>query len=195
MDTARHDWILIKKCRLCRLCRPSAGPLRKHARRRGIFPYCVFNQPAERQPHRSRAPDAVARSGAFIVLAAAMSLAAFAVYAAVVNLIPLLHQPGLTTGGAAVALGLGGVGQVLGRLGYGRLTAATDVRTRTAVVLVAAAATIILLGLLPGPAPRTVRDGGSLADLGGSAYHVALSGKVDELLADQRVRESYLGIS
>ena len=52
-----------------------------------------------------------------------------------------------------------------------------------------------LLGLLPGPAPRTVRDGGSLADLGGSAYHVALSGKVDELLADQRVRESYLGIS
>jgi len=108
--------------------------------------------PAERQPHRSRAPDAVARSGAFIVLAAAMSLAAFAVYAAVVNLIPLLHQPGLTTGGAAVALGLGGVGQVLGRLGYGRLTAATDVRTRTAVVLLAAAATIILLGLLPGPA-------------------------------------------
>jgi hypothetical protein len=63
------------------------------------------------------------------------------------------------------------------------------------VNLVAAAATIILLGLLPGPAPRTVRDGGSLADLGGSAYHVALSGKVDELLADQRVRESYLGIS
>jgi MFS family permease len=108
--------------------------------------------PAERHPHRSRAPDAVARSGAFVVLAAAMSLAAFAVYAAVVNLIPLLHQRGLTTGGAAVALGLGGVGQVLGRLGYGRLTAATDVRTRTAVVLFAAAATIILLGLLPGPA-------------------------------------------
>jgi MFS family permease len=107
---------------------------------------------AERHPHRSRAPDAVARSGAFIVLAAAMSLAAFAVYAAVVNLIPLLHQRGLTTGEAAVALGLGGVGQVLGRLGYGRLTAATDVRTRTAVVLFAAAATIILLGLLPGPA-------------------------------------------
>jgi MFS family permease len=108
--------------------------------------------PAERHPHRSRAPDAVARSGAFIVLAAAMSLAALAVYAAVVNLIPLLHQRGLTTGGAAVALGLGGVGQVLGRLGYGRLTAATEVRTRTAVVLFAAAATIILLGLLPGPA-------------------------------------------
>jgi MFS family permease len=111
---------------------------------------------AERCPHRSRPPDAVARSGAFIALAAGMSLAAFAVYAAVVNLIPLLHQRGLTTSEAAVALGLGGVGQVLGRLGYGRLTAATDVRTRTAIVLLAAAATIILLGLLPGPAVALV---------------------------------------
>ena len=107
---------------------------------------------AERHPHRSHAPDAVARSGAFIALAAAMSLAAFAVYAAVVNLIPLLHQRGLTTSEAAVALGLGGVGQVLGRLGYGRLTAVTNVRIRTAIVLLAAAATIIVLGLLPGPA-------------------------------------------
>jgi MFS family permease len=108
--------------------------------------------PAERHPHRSHAPNAVARSGAFIALAAAMSLAAFAIYAAVVNLIPLLQQRGLTASEAAVALGLGGVGQVLGRLGYGRLTAATNLRTRTAVVLLAAAATIILLGLLPGPA-------------------------------------------
>jgi MFS family permease len=111
---------------------------------------------AERHPHRSHAPDAVARSGAFIALAAAMSLAAFAIYAAVVNLIPLLHQRGLSTSEAAVALGFGGVGQVLGRLGYGRLTAATSVRIRTAVVLLAAAATIILLGLLPGPAPALV---------------------------------------
>jgi hypothetical protein len=32
-------------------------------------------------------------------------------------------------------LGLGGVGQVLGRLGYGRLTAVTNVWIRTAIVL------------------------------------------------------------
>ena len=108
--------------------------------------------PAESHRHPSQAPDAVARSGAFVVLAAAMSLAAFAVYAAVVNLVPLLQDRGLSTPQAAVALGLGGVGQVLGRLGYGRLTAATTVRTRTAIVLLAAAATIVLLGLLPGPA-------------------------------------------
>jgi MFS family permease len=108
--------------------------------------------PAEHHPHRSHAPDAVARSGAFIALAAAMSLAAFGIYAAVVNLIPLLHQRGLSNSQAAVALGLGGVGQVLGRLGYGRLSAITTVRTRTAAVLLTAAATIVLLGLLPGPA-------------------------------------------
>lgn len=107
--------------------------------------------PAEREPHRQHYPDAVARSAGFLALAAAMSLASLAVYAAVVNLIPLLHQRGLSTSDAALALGLGGVGQVLGRLGYGRLTAATTVRSRTAIVLLAAAGTIVLLGLLPGP--------------------------------------------
>lgn len=107
--------------------------------------------PAESQTHREHTPDAVARSAGFLSLAAAMSLAALAVYAAVVNLVPLLHHRGLSTSDAALALGLGGVGQVLGRLGYGRLTAATTVRTRTAIVLLAAAATIVLLGLLPGP--------------------------------------------
>ena len=111
---------------------------------------------ADGHPHRSHAPDAVARSGAFVALAAALSLAAFAIYAAVVNLIPLLHQRGLSISQAAIALGLGGVGQVLGRLGYGRLSAATNVRTRTVVVLLAAAATIVLVGLLPGPAVALV---------------------------------------
>lgn len=107
--------------------------------------------PAVSETHREHPPDAVARSAGFIALAAAMSLAALAVYAAVVNLVPLLHHRGLSTSDAALVLGLGGVGQVLGRLGYGRLTSATTVRTRTAIVLLAAAGTIVLLGLLPGP--------------------------------------------
>ena len=106
--------------------------------------------PAEREPQHDHTPDAVARSAGFLALAAAMSLASLAVYAAVVNLVPLLHHRGVSTSDAALALGLGGVGQVLGRLGYGRLTA-TTVRTRTAIVLLAAAGTIVLLGLLPGP--------------------------------------------
>lgn len=97
-------------------------------------------------------PSAVARSRPFIVLTIAMSLAAFSVYAVVVNLVPLLTERGMSTSAAAVALGLGGVGQVLGRLGYARLTAKTSVRTRTALVLLVSAVVTTLLGLVPGPA-------------------------------------------
>jgi MFS family permease len=97
-------------------------------------------------------PKEIARSSAFVVLVVSLSLGAFAVYAVVVTLVPLLIERGLSTTTAAWALGLGGVGQVLGRLGYGRLVASTSVRTRTTAILVTAAATIVLLGLIPGPA-------------------------------------------
>ncbi|MET9227795.1 MFS transporter [Lentzea sp. NPDC003310] len=97
-------------------------------------------------------PSAVARSRPFIVLTIAMSLAAFSVYAVVVTLVPLLTERGMSTSAAAVALGLGGVGQVLGRLGYARLAARTSVRTRTALVLLVSAAVTTLLGVVPGPA-------------------------------------------
>ncbi|MCX2946839.1 MFS transporter [Lentzea sp. NEAU-D7] len=100
----------------------------------------------------AHAPSAVARSRPFLVLVVAMSLAAFSVYAVVINLVPLLTGRGMTTSAAAVALGLGGIGQVLGRLGYGRLTARTSVRTRTLLVLLVSAAVTVLLGVVPGPA-------------------------------------------
>ncbi|SDF39746.1 Predicted arabinose efflux permease, MFS family [Lentzea fradiae] len=100
----------------------------------------------------ARAPSSVARSRTFLVLVVAMSLAAFSVYAVVVNLVPLLTGRGMTTSAAAVALGLGGVGQVLGRLGYARLAARTSVRVRTSLVLLVGAAATTLLGLVPGPA-------------------------------------------
>lgn len=56
---------------------------------------------------------------AFGLLVAALTLAGFAVYAVVINLVPLLTSNGLTTTQAATALGVGGVGQVAGRLLYG----------------------------------------------------------------------------
>jgi MFS family permease len=55
----------------------------------------------------------------FMLLVTAMAMAGFAVYAVVINLVPLLTSNGLTTGEAATALGVGGVGQVVGRLFYG----------------------------------------------------------------------------
>ncbi len=100
----------------------------------------------------AHAPSAVARSRPFLVLVVAMSLAAFSVYAVVINLVPLLTERGMTTSAAAVALGLGGLGQVLGRLGYARLAAKTSVRTRTLLVLLVSAVVTALLGVVPGPA-------------------------------------------
>jgi predicted MFS family arabinose efflux permease len=102
------------------------------------------------------APGQVARSSGFLTLAAAMSLASFSIYAVIVNLVPLLTGRGLPTSTAALALGLGGLGQVLGRLGYTRLTAATSVRARTGIILLAGAAATAALGLTPGPAPLLV---------------------------------------
>lgn len=110
--------------------------------------------PAEHEA--AHAPSAVARSRPFLVLVIAMSLAAFSVYAVVINLVPLLTERGMTTSAAAIALGLGGIGQVLGRLGYGRLAATTSVRTRTLVVLLVGAAVTVLLGVVPGPASLLV---------------------------------------
>jgi MFS family permease len=103
-------------------------------------------------PEEAQHPGEIARSSAFVMLVVSLSLGAFAVYAVVVTLVPLLIERGLSTTTAAWALGLGGVGQVLGRLGYGRLVAHTSVRTRTTTILVTAAVTIVLLGLIPGPA-------------------------------------------
>jgi len=99
----------------------------------------------------AHAPADIVRSRAFRVLVVAVALATFAAYAVVVNQVPLLIARGLSTTEAAWALGLGGLGQVLGRLGYGRLARALSVRARTMAILAAAAATTLLLGILPGP--------------------------------------------
>ncbi|MCE0764395.1 MFS transporter [Pseudonocardia kujensis] len=97
------------------------------------------------------APRDVVRSRAFLLLVPAIALGTFAAFAVVVNQVPLLIERGLSTSDAAWALGLGGLGQVLGRLGYGRLTTALSVRMRAVVILALSAAATLLLGLLPGP--------------------------------------------
>jgi MFS family permease len=101
--------------------------------------------------HVDDAPGVIARSRPFLLLVAAIALGAFTAFAVVVNQVPLLIERGLSTSVAAWALGLGGLGQVAGRLGYGRLTRATGVRTRSVVILALAAAATALLAVLPGP--------------------------------------------
>ncbi|MFC8042828.1 MFS transporter [Nocardia sp. NPDC057353] len=91
--------------------------------------------------------DRIARSPAFLALTAALALGAFASFAGVFNLVPLLLEHGFSPTLAAWTLGLGGAGQVLGRLGYLQLAARTSPATRLIALLAATAATTALLGL------------------------------------------------
>ncbi|XVQ09455.1 MFS transporter [Spirillospora sp. CA-255316] len=98
----------------------------------------------------------VASSRAFLLLAAGMALGGFGLYAATSNLVPLLVDRGTGTGAAAVALGLCGAGQLLGRVGYPALTRRSSPRARTVAVLAAGAVSIALLAVIPGPLPLLI---------------------------------------
>jgi len=91
---------------------------------------------------------AASRSLAFLALVVALSLGAFAAFAGVFNLVPLLIEQGFSPSLAALTLGLGGAGQVLGRLGYLPLAARTTARARIVVILAATAVTTALLGIV-----------------------------------------------
>jgi MFS family permease len=96
--------------------------------------------------HEVESPTRTARSVPFLALVAAFALAGLASYAVVANLVPLMSQRGISTGAAAVALGLGGAGQVLGRLGYQTLVRRVGVVPRTVIIMAGVAATTVLLG-------------------------------------------------
>ncbi|MDN5918137.1 MAG: MFS transporter [Pseudonocardia sp.] len=99
-----------------------------------------------------RTAGQVARSRAFLLLVTVICLGAFTSFAVPVNQVPLLIERGLSTQAAAWALGLSGVGQVLGRLGYARLVSRTGPRGRAGLICGLLAGTTALLGVLPGPA-------------------------------------------
>ncbi|MBF6253929.1 MFS transporter [Nocardia farcinica] len=102
------------------------------------------------------APGAIARSRTFLALAVALSVTGFASFAVVVTLVPLMTERGISTTTAAIALGLGGVGQVASRIGYSAFAARTSVRTRTTIILAAIAATTTLLGIFTTAAALTI---------------------------------------
>jgi MFS family permease len=90
-----------------------------------------------------------ARSVPFVLLTLANALTALAVFGVLINLVPMLVEQGMSRNLAAIALGLGGVGQVIGRLGYAWFAAATSVTSRGVIVLAAVAVTTALLALAP----------------------------------------------
>ncbi|MDV3126608.1 MFS transporter [Mycobacterium sp. 21AC1] len=103
--------------------------------------------PPALHPHLAEPPTRTTRSLPFVALTVAIALAACASYAIIVNLVPLMTERGFSTQDAAIALGLGGAGQVLGRLGYRALVRRLSVSTRTVVILAAIAITTALLGV------------------------------------------------
>lgn len=87
----------------------------------------------------------------FALLVAAMALAGFAVHAVVINLVPLLTDHGLTTAEAATALGVGGVGQVVGRIFYGPVLARHGPTARALTAVAGVVATTGALALWQSP--------------------------------------------
>lgn len=115
----------------------------------------ALNAPWPKAPpapaHAVGRADQVAHSRQFWLLAAALTLSAFTVYAVVVALVPLLLERGFTTTMAAWALGLGGAGQTLGRTLYATLARRTGVTARTVALIALGGLTTAALALVPGP--------------------------------------------
>lgn len=129
-----------------------------------IPPHAVLLRPPwpRAQPHdpaevaAGNGGRSVVASRSFLTLAAAFGLAAFGLFVAVVYLVPLLTDRGMSTTVAAWALGLSGAGQLLGRVGYHWLVQRTSVRARTVGVLAAGGVTTALVGVVPGPAALVI---------------------------------------
>lgn len=113
----------------------------------------VLNRPWHRATthHDAVADRDIVRSRRFALVAAAGTLVTLAEYASLVALVPLLEARGMTNQVAAWVLGIGGAGQVLGRLFYPRLTRHLGVRGRATLIALLVAAPIVLLAIVPGP--------------------------------------------
>lgn len=122
--------------------------------------------PTREQTHKTkREVRAVTHSPRFIVLAVVMAAAAYALFAVTINIVPLLLERGLPYSTAAVALGLVGAGQVIGRLGYAPLARKTTPPQRMVLIYGAGAISLVAVAVIPEPAWLLI----SLAVLAGAA--------------------------
>ncbi|KAA1422005.1 MFS transporter [Nocardioides humilatus] len=150
----------------------------------------------------------VLRSPAFVLTAVGATAATLAMFAALVALIPLLVERGMTPTLAAWALGLGGAGQFLGRVIFPRLTAVTGVQHRVLGGIGAIALTTLALAVVPGPAAvlvalsvvagtargfYTLVGATLVADLWGPERYAALNGVLGAPLALAAALGPFLG--
>ncbi|KEG37920.1 major facilitator transporter [Streptomyces griseorubens] len=93
----------------------------------------------------------ITRSRPFLLLATALTLSAFAMYAVVVTLVPLLLDRGYSPAQAAWALGLGGAGQTLGRTLYAALARRSSPAVRAVALVGLGGVTTAALAFITGP--------------------------------------------
>jgi len=91
----------------------------------------------------------VATTRPFVMLAIANALVALTAFAVVVNLVPMLREQGMELQTAALVLGLGGLGQVIGRVGYARFAATVGLTARSVLVVAAVAVLTAAFALAP----------------------------------------------
>ncbi len=122
-----------------------------------ILPHAVFLRPAWPTPtpdEDGAANDRGARRThppGFWSLTVAYTAMSICAYAAIINLVPLLKERGYSPTEAAWALGIGGFGQVVGRLGYARVAARFDLVPRTVAIFGVSALSTAILAVTPGP--------------------------------------------
>ena len=109
-----------------------------------------------------RPVGSITASRPFVLLTVANALTALAVFAVLVNLVPMLVEQGMSRNAAALALGLGGVGQVAGRLGYSWFAGATSVTARGVIVLAGVAVATAGLAVAPDSAGLLIALGMAL---------------------------------
>lgn len=119
-----------------------------------IGPHLVFLRPAWPEldePREAEATSPTSKPAGFWMLTIAYAAMSVCAFATIINLIPLLDERGYSSTQAAWALGIGGFGQVIGRLGYASFARRVGLVARTVVIFGASALSTLLLAIAPGP--------------------------------------------
>ncbi len=132
----------------------------------------------------------ILRSRTFLLATSAGTLMAFASYASMVYLVPLLIDRGMTSTGAAWALGLGGAGQVLGRVFYPWMTHRLTAPARAVVVIGTMSISLCGFVTVAGPGPVLI---GLAVSAGASRGLFTLAGAT--LVSDHWGPERYAAVS
>ncbi|WP_106848823.1 MFS transporter [Blastococcus sp. Marseille-P5729] len=93
----------------------------------------------------------IVRSGRFIALSASVTTFTLCGFAVTLTIVSLMTERGFSHGFGAVALGVVGLGQLLGRLGFGRFSAPAIRSIRNIVIVATMVTSTMLLVAITGP--------------------------------------------